>query len=101
MRLGEGGYMFSTMGGLEISHDGSAWQVNNGSLHQVGIVTRHGHLKFSKSVSSRRDAMKSISGKGPSKFTAWASVFRCGLSLLGLLLAGCFDLDPKPVPVAY
>ena len=37
----------------------------------------------------------------PSRSVLWASVFHCGPGLLGLLLAGCFDLDPTPVPVAY
>ncbi len=34
------GQTFSTLGGLEIRQDGSVWQGNNGSLHQVGTVIR-------------------------------------------------------------
>ncbi len=30
-----------------------------------------------------------------------ASVFRFGCGFLGLLLVGCFDLDPEPVPMSY
>ncbi len=45
--------------------------------------------------------MNGTTGRSRTNSTSWVSAFRCGCGLLGLLLVGCFDLDPEPVPVTY
>lgn len=45
--------------------------------------------------------MKATTERIPSGSAAWISAFRCGCGLLGLVLAGCLDLGPEPVPITY
>jgi uncharacterized protein (TIGR02145 family) len=45
--------------------------------------------------------MNYTNGRSPSGSASWVSVFRRGCGLIVLVLAGCFNIDPDPVPMTY
>ncbi len=45
--------------------------------------------------------MNLTSGRVTPASAIWAFAFHCGCGLLGLLLVGCLDLEPEPIPITY